>query len=335
MHKVFAALALALATSACGASLPNAPAFPSDDPDYKAAGGPVLAGVTEDPPLPLRLEPGDVVTLRRISTETVEDKGLVVDEKGNLHLPLAGDVTVAGLELTAAESAAEEAIRKFDRVARVSLVLETPNGQQATVTGAVQKPGRVIVSPGMRLADLLAAAGGPVTATEFAEVQSLSDLDAARLIRGGRTMPVSMPRALAGDNKHNVLIRPKDQLHVPAATATRVSVLGELRDGKPVAWRPGLRLTEALSMNQDITLDGDRGDIRILRGPSNRPKVYEVDLGEIVDGEAPDVVLAPGDVVYVTDHWIASFGEVMERFGPILSIGVAVATVAITISLTQ
>jgi polysaccharide export outer membrane protein len=328
-------IALVAVGAGCGASLPNAPAFPSDDPDYKVAGGPVLAGVTEDPPAPLRLEPGDVVTLRRISTETVEDKGLLVDEKGNLHVPLAGDVLVAGLELTAAEAAVEDSIRKFDRVARVSLVLETPNGQQATVTGAVQKPGRVIVSPGMRLADLLAAAGGPVTSTEYAEFQSLSDLDGARLIRGGRTMPVSTPRALAGDAKHNVLIRPKDQLHVPAATATRVAVLGELRDGKPVAWRPGLRLSEALSINQDITLDGDRSDIRILRGPSNKPKVFQVDMGEVASGDAPDVVLAPGDVVYVPDHWVASFGEVMERFGPILSIGVAVATVAITISLTQ
>ena len=122
---------------------------------------------------------------------------------------------------------------------------------------------------------------------------------------------------------------------MPAATATRVAVLGELRDGKPVAWRPGLRLSEALSINQDITLDGDRSDIRILRGPSNKPKVFQVDMGEVASGDAPDVVLAPGDVVYVPDHWVASFGEVMERFGPILSIGVAVATVAITISLTQ
>ncbi|MCA9603400.1 MAG: SLBB domain-containing protein [Myxococcales bacterium] len=334
MGHAWPSLALSLALVGCG-GLPVAPAYPGDDPSYHAAEAQEMPGIAADSPAPLALEPGDVVTLRRISTETTEDTGLVVDEKGNLHLPLAGDVKVAGLNLTAAEQAVEEAIRKFDRVARVALVLEAPNGQQATVVGAVVTPGRIPVTPGMRVADLLAAAGGPVTSSDYAEHISLANLGAARLIREGRTMPISLPRALEGDPHHNVLVRPRDQLHVPATTGARVSVLGELRDAKPVAWRPGLRLTEALSINQDITIDGDRSDIRILRGPSKNPKVYQVDLLEIVDGEASDPVLAPGDVVYVTDHWIASVGEVLDRLGPILSIGIAVGTVAITLSLTN
>lgn len=288
-----------------------------------------------DPAVGLQLYPGDVVALRRIAADTTEDKGLVVDEMGNLHVPLAGDVKVAGLSLTDAEKAVEEALRKFDRVTRVALVLETPAGQVATVTGAVGKPGRVPVTPGTRISDLLAAAGGPITSTEFGEFVSLSDLSTAKLLRDARTMPVSVQKASDGDPRHNIFVRPGDQLVVPARSGDRISMLGELRDAKPVAYRPGLRLTEALSVNQDITIDGDRSDIRIMRGAPNALQVYKVDLLAIVDGDAPDVVLAPGDVVYVTDHWIAGFGEVLERLGPILSIGVAVGTVALTVYLTK
>lgn len=272
----------------------------------------------------MTLASGDVVTIRKIAVPPTEDTGLVVDEKGNLHVPLAGAVKVAGLSLTEAEKSVEAAVQRFDRVARISLILETPSGQVATVVGAVVQPGRVAALPGTRVVDLLALAGGPVTQTEDGEYTVLADLHRARLVREGKAMPISVASALEGDLRHNVRVRPGDQLYVPATTSGRIAVVGELRQGKLVPYRPGVRLTEVLSATGGVTIDGDRGDIRIIRGPSDKPQVYVADLKEIVDGDAPDVQLAPGDVVYVTDHWIAGVGEVLDRLGPILATGISV-----------
>ncbi len=272
----------------------------------------------------MTLAPGDIVTIRKIAAEPTEDTGLVVDEKGNLHVPLAGDVKVAGLSLTEAEKAVEKAVQRFDRVARISLVLQTPTGQMATVVGAVTQPGRVQALPGTRVADLLASAGGPASQTSDGEYTVLADLHRARLVRDGRTVPVSVLKAVEGDRRHNVRVRAGDQLYVPPSTAGRIAVVGELRNGRLLPYRPGIRLTEVLSASGGTTLDGDRGDIRIIRGPSEKPTVYVADLKDIIDGDAPDVQLAPGDVVYVTDHWIADVGEVLNRLSPILTTGLSV-----------
>ena len=315
----------------CG-RLPRPPAFPKGYENFKSAGKIVLPGVKQDLPRGAQLYPGDIVTLRKVAQQTTETEGLVVDDRGNLHVPLAGDVRVTAMPISNAEKAVEQSLRQYDRFSRVHLSVEKAEGQVATVIGAVAEPGRVAVTPGMRLADLLAAVGGPVAETVNGEYLPLADLDAARLVRGTRTMPVSIPKALRGDPRHNVRIVPADQLFVPPRLGQRIAVIGELNAPVPVSYHPGIRLTEALSVAGSLNVDGHRGDIRVIRGPSNEPTVYVADLNRIYNGKDPDVVLAPGDVIYVTDHWLADVGEVLERLSPILSVGL---TVGIAIGLSQ
>jgi hypothetical protein len=45
-------------------------------------------------------------------------------------------------------------------------------------------------------------------------------------------------------------------------------------------------------------------------------------LRDVVDGDSSDVELAAGDIVYVTQEWTASAGEVLNRISPILTVGV-------------
>ena len=316
---------------ACG-GLPPAPAQPQDDEAFSRAVDAEPAGINEDPAAALLLLPGDAVTVQLVSAETTDYEGLLVDERGQLHVPMAGDVEVGGQTLTAAEARVREAVSRFDRLVHVNIFLTDPAGHRATVLGAVTTAGRVTVPPGTRLADLLALAGGPLSVVGEGEQVALADLDGARLVRDGQTVPVSLARALEGDPRHNVRVRSGDHLYVPPLRGQRISVLGEVRDAQVVPFRPGIRLTEALSVAGGITIDGDRADIRVVRGSLREPLVYTTSLGEIVDGDAHDVELAPGDVVYVTDHWIASVGEVLDRLGPLLSTGTTFGITAYVIA---
>jgi hypothetical protein len=60
--------------------------------------------------------------------------------------------------------------------------------------------------------------------------------------------------------------------------------------------------------------------------------VYRTDLRDLVNGRSHDVELAPGDVVFVTRHWFASFGHVLNTLAPILAAGTTagVTTAVIT-----
>ena len=300
---------------------PNAPTEPTDDKAFAPPEQVVMPGMASDPPQPLKMMPGDIVQLTTVSAQTQKFPGLIVDARGNLHVPLAGDVKVGGLSLGAAEAAIETALRRYDKFVRANVILSNPAGHVATVLGAVVRPGRVVVRPGMRLADLIAEVGGPAFSDAARERTVIADVDGARLMRNNQTLPVSVAEAIRGNPRHNIQIRAGDQLYVPPGASNMVIVLGEVETPQPIQFRRGMRLTEALARAGGINELGDRHDVRIVRGPLRKPKIYTASIANLMRGRATDVVLAPGDIVYVTEHWVASTGQVLNALAPILSAG--------------
>ncbi|MCS6856227.1 MAG: polysaccharide export protein, partial [Sandaracinaceae bacterium] len=291
-------IVLAILEMACGPALPRAPTLPGPS-DLLTESVPEPTGIEEDTPPPLALYPGDVVTLVLDSAERDERRGLIVDDRGMLNVPLAGPIQVGGIPISEAEQRIETALRRFDRAIRVSLVIDQPNGHLATVLGAVQNPGRYLVHPGMRVTDLLAAAGGPQRGEEQALGLDGADLAGARLVRNGEALPISLPLALKGDPKHNIRVRAGDMLYVPAETRRVVSVVGEVREPQVMPYRPGLRLSQAVAIAGGFTRDANTSDVRIIRGSADRVQAYRASLSSTLDGNN-DVVLAPGDVVHVS-----------------------------------
>ncbi|MDQ3035959.1 MAG: polysaccharide biosynthesis/export family protein, partial [Myxococcota bacterium] len=134
--SLLVAVPLASMGPGCTVSLPRAPTLPSQDAAFEQADL-TPPGMPDDAPAAAQLYPGDVVTIRLISETTEDYEGLVVDERGVLHVPLAGDVPVTGVDLTEAEQRVEQAMRQYDRAARASLVLGEARGHRASVLGAV------------------------------------------------------------------------------------------------------------------------------------------------------------------------------------------------------
>jgi polysaccharide export outer membrane protein len=298
--------------------LPQAPTHLSDDPDFEPPVVVTPPGIADDPAVEFRLSPGDSVMLRTISATVHEYPGLFVDELGLLHVPLAGDVPVNGLSLIEAERAIEAAIQTFDRAARVNVVLATQGGHMATVLGAVREPGRVMVTPGMRVADLLASVGGPVVASSAIDPTEAADLLGAQLVRAGVPVPISLELGVRGDPMHNVRVRPGDHLYVPATRGRTVTVLGEVRTPGILGYRSGIQLTAALALAGGLSPDAHRRDIRVVRGTLDAPRVFRTSLRALVNGHGHDVELAPGDIVFVTRTGLANVRDVMLALQPLL-----------------
>jgi polysaccharide export outer membrane protein len=243
---------------------------------------------------------------------------LSVDDAGFLHAPLTGAIAVAGVSLEEAEALLQERLRRYDRFGIVSLTVAEPAGHRVSVLGAVAKPGTYILSGPTRVADLLAMAGGVQRAEGEAETVELGDLEAARMLRAGEPLPISLPRAFAGDPRHNVPLAPGDVLFVPALQGAAVRVLGEVKQPRLIPWRPGLRLSEVLAQAQGMSADADQADVRVVRGPLSAPRLYRASLEALIQGQATDVELARGDIVFVTKHWFASATDVIQRLLPLL-----------------
>jgi polysaccharide export outer membrane protein len=318
--SVVCVLLLLAPVFACHKEFGPAPTYPHEDPAFRA-GNVEPPGVENDYPTPLQLLPGDTITVRTMSSETAEYEGLVVDDEGKVHVPVAGPVQVAGLAPHQAERTLEGVLQKFDRFVRVSVLVTGWGGHYATVIGAVVAEGPKTITPNMRIAELLAISGGPLRTENEGELSYIADLDGARLMRKNEPMPVSIRLALAGDPKHNILVHPGDQLFVPAGLGSRIAVLGTIgAGGAMVTFRPGIRMSEALALAGGVTVDSDDEDVRLIRGPLKAPKVYRFDLEGLVDNERGDIQLAPGDVVFVTEHWAATMAQVLDRMQPLLQL---------------
>jgi polysaccharide export outer membrane protein len=185
-----------------------------------------------------------------------------------------------------------------------------------TVSGAVEHPGYGPIVGDARLADVLAAVGGPRITATTDKPNVLGDLDGTRVVRDGKTLPVSARLALEGSPRHNIRVRPGDVIFVPPALEGRIIVLGHVGKPQTLPYRRGLRLTEVLADSGGLTKEADSEDIRIVRGGYAHPKLYVANAKEVLTAVRPDVLLAPGDVVFVTEHWFASIGEVLDRVIP-------------------
>lgn len=330
--RVTSALLL-LALSAC-AGLPRAPKHPMDDPAFAAPLNAKRSGLPDDRPPPLVLLPGDRVNVELISSTTQNLPNLLVEASGTVHMPLAGDVEVKGLGLVAAEAKLKAALQRYDSLIQVTLTIAGLDGHKVTVVGAVKNPGVVPLQPAARLTDVIMQAGGTIVNLVSGQMVSGSDLRTARLLREGHQVPVDFEKAMAGDPLHNVYLRGGDQIYIPSERGLTISVMGQT-NGTVVQWSPGVRLTEVLAISGGIRVGGDKDDVRIVRGPIDSTRVYETSVADIVDGDSHDVELYPGDVVWVTDHWMEDFGEFTGMIAPLASIAFSVTTLIIAIQAVQ
>lgn len=86
-----------------------------------------------------------------------------VSENGSITYPLIGAVDLGGLSIAAAEKKIADALQKggFIRQPQVNIVLVQIRGNQVSVLGQVNRPGRFpLETANTRLSDMLAMAGG-------------------------------------------------------------------------------------------------------------------------------------------------------------------------------
>jgi polysaccharide export outer membrane protein len=302
----------------------QAPGRPSDDADFQASAAPVRPGIDdEDDADPVT--PGDVITVRYEGNKDLESVTVSVDAHGDLHLPLLGDVHVGGSPLPVAEGAVQASLSHFDYFSRAALTISETRGRYVTVSGAVEKPGNVPLVGLTRLADVLASVGGLRQATSNDRMVELGDVNGVRVVRHGQPLAIDASLALQGAPRHNVRMRPGDVVVVPPALEGRIVVLGHVNKPTTFPFRSGMRLTEVLADAGGLSDKADSEDVRVLRGGYARPRLFVANMKDVLSGVRPDVTLAPGDVVFVTEHWFASVGDVLERLVP-LAAGALVAT---------
>ena len=192
----------------------------------------------------------------RIWGQVTYSGNLRVDRSGDIYLPQAGTVHVAGLSFSELDQHLRAAVAKNYRNFDLSVDIGQIRAIQIYVTGYGRRPGVYTVSALSSLVDALFASGGPSPQGSLRHIQ---------LKREGKTIADFDLYALLlhGDKSHDIRLLPEDVIYIApaghqAAITGSIAIPGiyELLEGETVGELiESAGRTTALSSNARISLE--------------------------------------------------------------------------------
>jgi polysaccharide biosynthesis/export protein len=249
---------------------------------------PVAAVTGAAAPAEYRLGAGDII---RIAVFQNADLALEtrITEAGVISYPLLGVVRLGGLSVTEAEKHIADGLRNgnFVKSPQVTLVVLQVRGNQASVLGQVNRPGRYPLEVAdMRLTDLLALAGGTAPGG--------SDLVVVTGTRNGQAFrrEVDLPTLFAaGGTDKDFVVLNGDTVWVERQPL--VYIYGEVQRPGPMRLEREMTLLQALATGGGLTQRGTDKGIRVHRkGADGKIQIIEPGMTD---------ALREGDVVFVRE----------------------------------
>jgi polysaccharide export outer membrane protein len=214
-----------------------------------------------------------------------------VSQEGSVQLPLIGVMHLGGLTLQEAQTAVADRLNSAGMFLNPQVmiqVMESPN-QIVTVTGEVHG---VVPIPGQkRLYDVLAMVGGlPATASHTIAINRPGVPEQIVINLG--TDPTKSDLA-------NIPIFAGDTIVVPRIGV--VYLLGSFKTQGPIPLQQNspLTLMQAAAIGGGLGFEGKYKDLRIIRTVGLERKVVNLDVKKVFNGQMPDPVLQPDDIVFL------------------------------------
>jgi polysaccharide export outer membrane protein len=217
---------------------------------------------------------------------TVETR---VTENGTISYPLVGSIKVGGLTIPAAERTIAKALADggFIQKPQVNIILLANRGNQVSVLGAVNRPGRFPLETfNTRMSEMLAIAGG--IAPNGADTMIITG------IRDGKPLrrEIDIPAMFLDDKLENdLVVAGGDVLYVYRMPV--FYIYGEVQ-------RPGsARVERAMTVRQALAQSGGP----TFRGTERRLRIYRRSASGAVEQLTPNLndLVRPDDVLFVNE----------------------------------
>jgi polysaccharide biosynthesis/export protein len=227
---------------------------------------------------------------------------------GTIQLPLIGSVQVEGLTVHQAQTLIAQKLISAGmyRDPQVTIqITESPN-QTATVIGELH--GIVAIIGERRLYDVLSAvgAGGGFSTTATTVVVGGGGLPntASHVItinRPGVPQPITIDLGTdpSKSAEANIPIFPRDTIVVPRVGVVYLLGAFKVQGAIPLTQNSPMTLMKVAALTGGAGFEGKQGDLRIIRSVGTGRQVIRVDLKKIINGQNPDPVLEPEDIVFL------------------------------------
>lgn len=240
--------------------------------------------------------PADLLQVDVFESEKLTDTARV-SSRGDITMPLIGNVTVGGLSAREAEIKIENILKDqgFIKDPHVTVFIEEYNSKIVTVVGMVEEPGNHSITGRQTLLDVLVAAKGfqekagrtvYVNRTEGNGNQQTYMVDLDELL-------------LKGNSSLNIVMKPGDVVYVPQSG--NVYIEGAVgKSGSYPIQKDLTTVSQILTVAGGVAPYGDASNIKLIRyiGDGNR-EISQLDLEKIISGEAEDPIVKDRDALIV------------------------------------
>lgn len=234
------------------------------------------------------LGPGDVV---RVSVYQNQDLTLEtrITESGAISYPLLGQVRLGGLSVPQAEKVIADGLKNgnFVRQPQVSILVTQVRGNQASVLGMVNRPGRYpIEQTGMRLSELLATAGGIAQGgSDQVVLSGIRDRKPLRVV-------IDVPLLFAESGGVNdPVIANGDTVYVERMPM--VYIYGEVQRPGAMRLERDMTVLQGLASGGGLTQRGTEKGLRLhRRGADGKVQILQPGMNDLLQN---------GDVIYLRE----------------------------------
>ncbi len=240
--------------------------------------------------------PADLLEVQVFESEKLTDK-VRVSSRGDITLPLLGNISVGGLSAREAELKIENQLIKegFIKNPHVTVFIEEYNSKLVTVVGLVEEPGNHSITGRQTLLDVLVAAKGFQEKAGRTVYISRSDVNGNK-----QTYLVDLDELLLNGNSDiNVVMKPGDVVYVPPAGNVYIEGAVQRTGAYPIK-KDLTTISQIITVAGGVAPYGDASNIKLIRflGNGNR-EIRPVDLTKIQSGEAVDPLVKDRDALIV------------------------------------
>ncbi len=245
--------------------------------------------------------------------KTEGTKGSRVDGSGNIHLPLIGTVTAAGMTVSAIRDKVEASLRKYVQEPSVVVEVAEYHSKPIYLMGQFRTPGVYYMDRPMTFLQGITLGNG---------FDTTANLRGVRLLRDQKIAPVDVySLILDGRIEQNVWLKSGDTVFIPDNRSQNVFVFGAVNKPGPQPMSQGrMNILEAIASADPRTIGLDLQNVRIIRSlTTTSGELLVVDVERIRRGETLPMQLMEGDVVYIPKNAFGTWNDAIADVLPSLT----------------
>jgi len=269
--------------------------------------GPTISDASSD--VRYRIGPGDVLSINVRKSPELSVDAVRVDQRGMIRIPMIeGDVSAACRTESDLADQITKLYMEYKRNPNVSVYVRDFQSRPVAVIGAINGAGQFRLQRRVRLAELLTFAGGPSSrAGRIVNIIHTSEPYVCpgvpvdpKIAPGSDSISVfKLDDTLKGKEDANPFVAAGDIVSVP--DAEQVFIIGHVVQPQAIALHDKqITISKAIAMSGGPARDASTSHVRIIReiGDQGKQEML-VDLKAVMKQKAPDIILAPNDIVEV------------------------------------